>query len=102
MAESLNALPARVGVIEQKLDALSASAGARFAQVDKRFDEVDKRFDEVTQQLVEQREYTEFAYERLSTQMASGFSRLERKVDQVIDAQSRAARRRPARRSRKR
>lgn len=116
MAERSETLQGRVGQIEQKLDSLSmsvdkrfAEVDKRFAEVDKRFDEVDKRFDEVSQHFVEQREYTEFAYERLAKEMASGFSsmasrfsRLERKLDQAIDAQSRTAgRRRASRRSRK-
>ncbi len=46
--DSLDALPERVGLIEQKLDALSTSVDARFAQV-------DKRFDGNHQQLVEKR-----------------------------------------------
>ena len=74
--------------VEQKLDTLSAS-------VDQRFNVVDRRFDEVTASLVEQRQYTEFAFDRLAGEMRVGFKgvdtrldRLERKLDQFIDTQS--------------
>jgi hypothetical protein len=89
MAESPDALPERVDRIERKLDALSSS--------------VDRRFDEVSEHFVEQRQYTEFAFERLDQKMTvrfdrlegtmtARFERLERKLDQFIDGQSPAAR----------
>ncbi|CAN5770279.1 hypothetical protein BH24ACI5_BH24ACI5_13410 [soil metagenome] len=85
MADAMDGLVDRVDAIEQKLDGLTAS-------VDARFDAVDARFDEVTSALVEQRQYTEFAFERLRGEMVAGFAamttnfgRLERKLDQVID-----------------
>ena len=87
MTGNLEALPERVDRIEQKLDSLAIAVDERFEQVDKRFDSlersidkrfeqvdkrfdslersIDKRFDEVTQAIVEQRQYTEFAFERL-------------------------------------
>lgn len=122
MSANLDALPERVELIERKLDALSVSVDRRFEEVDKRFeqvdrrfDEVDKRFDEVSEHFVEQRQYTEFAFERLERRMVDGFDRLERmravdsgrlerlerKLDQFIDSQSRQPRR-PAGRSKKR
>ncbi len=77
--------PNRVNAIEHKLDALSGT-------VDARFDAVDARFDEVTSGLVEQRQYTEFAFDRLRGEMLAGFAamttnfgRLDRKLDQLID-----------------
>lgn len=85
MADAMDGLVDRVDAIEQKLDGLTAS-------VDARFDAVDARFDEVTSALVEQRQCTEFAFERLRGEMVAGFAamttnfgRLERKLDQVID-----------------
>ena len=83
--------------VEQKLDRLSAS-------VDQRFDAVDQRFDDVTAALAEQRQHTEFAFDRLASEMKVGFkgvegrfnrvdsrfNRLERKLDQFIDTQSKA------------
>jgi hypothetical protein len=84
MVDPLEALPVKVQAIEDKLDALGASVEARFEMV-------DARFDEVTFALVEQRQVTEFAFERLQNEMTTGFSnmtdyfgRLERKLDQVI------------------
>jgi hypothetical protein len=37
----------------------------RFDVVDRRFDVVDRRFDEVDAAIVEQRQYTEFAFGKL-------------------------------------
>jgi hypothetical protein len=98
--------------VGQKLDTLSASVDKRFdtlsLSVDERFDtlsaSVDERFDAVDVALIEQRQYTEFAFNRLADEMRNGFgavngrldgvdgrfNRLERKLDQFIDTQSRA------------
>ena len=104
------------GTVGQKLDTLSASVDRRFdtlsvsvdgrfdtlsVSVDERFDtlsvSVDERFDAVDVALIEQRQYTEFAFDRLADAMRNGFNgvdgrfnRLERKLDQFIDTQSRA------------
>jgi tetrahydromethanopterin S-methyltransferase subunit G len=131
MAEmtNLEGLPTRVEQIEQKLDALSDSIDERFAEVNQRFDAVDKRFDavdkrfdavderfeaidkrfdEVSEHFVEQREYTEFAFDKLRGEMLAGFTRLasliavntsglarlERKFDQFVDDEGRRPRRR--------
>ena len=81
--------------LERKVDALSANVDALSASVDQRFDEVAKGF-------VEQRQYTEFAFDRLTVEMRGGFNelrggfnelrggfqRFERKLDQFIDLQS--------------
>jgi hypothetical protein len=106
MVDPIEDLPAKLDTIEQKLDGLIvsteqrfASVDERFTSVDKRFNTVDKRFDavdaqfgEVTSALVEQRQYTEFAFERLRGEMGAGFAamttnfgRLERKLDQLVD-----------------
>ena len=65
--------------VVQRIAALSNSVDARFGDVDKRFDEVSEAF-------VEQRKYTEFAFEQLRTDMNGGFSRLDRKLDRILDA----------------
>jgi hypothetical protein len=74
--------------IGEKLTALSAN--------------VDKRFDEVSEAFVEQRKYTEFAFEQLrtelTTEMKSGFGRLDRKLDRVLETLTRTP---PARRRRR-
>jgi predicted nucleic acid-binding Zn-ribbon protein len=116
MAETQTDPVGRLEVVEHKLDRLSASVDERFNQVDerfkqvderfnqvderfnqvderlkqidKRFDQVDERFNGIEAALVEQRQYTEFAYERLDAKidgLATGFVRLERKMDQIID-----------------
>jgi len=95
MTDGLDNLPDRVQTVEQKVDALSTS--------------VDARFDQVDAAIAEQRQYTEFAYDRLNSKMDAGFARiderfgridgrfaqmdgrfarLERKLDQFIDTQS--------------
>jgi hypothetical protein len=56
--------------VEQKLDKLSAS-------VDQRFDAVDRQFDDVRAALAEQRQYTEFAFDRLASEMRAGFNGVE-------------------------
>src|SRR5262245_6434677 len=110
MAEmtDINGLPVRVERIEQKLDALSKSVDALSDSVDKRFADVDKRFDEVSEHFTEQRQYTEFAFDKLRGEMTEGFTRLERsiaantsglarlerKFDQFVDDEGRRPRRR--------
>ena len=87
--------------VEQKLDKLSASVDQRFEAVDRRFDAVDRQFDDVRAALAEQRQYTEFPFDRLGDRLGSEmrdgfkgvegrFNRLERKLDQFIDTQSKA------------
>lgn len=104
MAERVDKVQVRVLAVEQKVDALSGS--------------VDARFDAVDAALVEQRQYTEFAFDRLANEMRAGFSSvndrfnasetrfdsmdsrfdnmdsrfnsMERKLDQFIDTQSKA------------
>jgi predicted nuclease with TOPRIM domain len=65
--------------VEQKLDVLSAS-------VDKRFNAVDENFKAVTAALVEQREYTEFAFGRLEARldrMEAPLDRMEARFDRM-------------------
>jgi hypothetical protein len=99
MAERVDGLPGPLTSVETKLDLLAAT--------------MERRFDEVAEALVEQRRYTDFAYERLHTKtpqidgrlaeldarvvrldetvdsgferMDQRFSRLDRKLDQLID-----------------
>jgi predicted nucleic acid-binding Zn-ribbon protein len=98
-----NGMSERADRIEKKLDALSASVDARFEQVEKRFEQIDRRFNDVDRQFlevrdhfVEQRQYIEFACDRLSKRidnseqkLTEGLSRVERKLDQFIESQSR-------------
>ena len=67
MTNGADNLPERVQAIEQKLDALASS--------------VDRRFDQVDAAMVEQRAYTEFAYETLDSRMSTGFATLDRKTE---------------------
>lgn len=85
MVDPAAPLSESVNAVERTLDTLAVT-------VDARFEAVDARFDEVTAALVEQRQYTEFAFERLRGEMVAGFSamstnftRLEGKLDQLID-----------------
>ena len=59
----------------------------------------DKRFDEVSEAFVEQRRYTEFAFEQLRTDMTGGFGRLDRKLDRVLQTLTRSLSPRRRRRS---
>src|SRR5829696_7607209 len=65
MTDGLDSLPERVGRIEQKLDA------------------VDKRFDDVTAAFVEQRQYVEFAFDRLRDEMLARFDKVDGRFDNV-------------------
>lgn len=67
LSDRVQAAETRLRTVEEKLDLLSVS--------------VDRRFDAVDEALLEQRQYTEFAFSRLET----GFARMERKLDQFID-----------------
>jgi hypothetical protein len=100
--------------MEQRFDDFGALMDRRFDEfgtlMDRRFEEfgasVDRRFEDVAEAFAEQRRYTDFAYEQLngtivqlhgkvtlldeqmtglSATVNSGFSRLERKLDQLID-----------------
>jgi hypothetical protein len=85
MAGSFNDLPERALTVERKLDTLSAS--------------VDARFDAVDEALVEQRRYTEFAFQKTEfafqkldakmderfDRLEARFARFERKLDRFID-----------------
>jgi len=95
MSEEPNARE-RLATVDEKLDQLAHSVDERFKAIDARFDAVDVAF-------VEQRQYTEFAFEQVSTGLteirtemragfydtATRFDRFERKLDQFIDTQSR-------------
>jgi len=59
----------------------------------------DRRFGEVSEAFVEQRKYTEFAFEQLRTEMNGGFSRLDRKLDRVLTTLTRTLSPRRRRRS---
>ena len=96
MAPSDQNLTRRVDGLEIKLDDVSE-------KIDHLSDSVDRRFEQVDAAFVEQRQYTEFAFQRLEGTMGAGFLRLEatmdagfsrleghivrveRKVDQLID-----------------
>lgn len=67
MADRIDDLTGRVQTLEKKLDLLSAS--------------VDQRFDAVDEALLEQRQYSEFAFSRLEARMDAGDARLEAKMD---------------------
>jgi hypothetical protein len=69
MERGLDALPERVDTIERKLDSLSTA--------------VDQRFAEVSEQFAEQRQYTEFAFQRLQDEMRAGFAFVGRRLDQL-------------------
>ncbi|HEY3886414.1 MAG TPA: hypothetical protein VGL62_14475 [Vicinamibacterales bacterium] len=100
LGASVDARFAQVDARFGQVDARFAQVDARFAQVDARLATIDSRFDEVTEALVEQRRYTEFAFDTLRHEMmeamTAGFGRLDRKLDQILAIAPRppAARRR--------
>jgi hypothetical protein len=88
----VDALDMRVGSVEAKVDALEVKVDSVDGKVDSLAATMDRRFDEVAVALVEQRRYTDFAYEgldermsALETEVRSGFARMDRKLDQLID-----------------
>ncbi len=92
MSPSDQNLTRRVDGLEVKLDAVSEKIDRLSDSVDRRFEQVDRRFEHVDAAFVEQRQYTEFAFQRLEGTMDVRFGRLEghigrveRKVDQLID-----------------
>jgi hypothetical protein len=62
-------------------------------QIEQRLTRVENKVDALAESvdagLREQREYTEFAFGRLRSEMREGFGRIERKLDQFIDTQAR-------------
>jgi hypothetical protein len=92
VADRIDRLTERVTGVEDRLEVLAGSLAELSASVDRRFDDMDRG-------VLEQREYTEFAFERLRTEMNerfasvdkrfdaadSRFARLERKLDQYLD-----------------
>jgi hypothetical protein len=82
-------LTVRVQALEERVEALSISMHQRFDGVDAEFRRVHAAFDAVDAAFLEQRQYTEFAYERLDTKMDAGFARLDEKIallDEKVDA----------------
>ena len=71
--------------VPETLDTIAENVAALSQSVDERLAQVDARFDEVSEAIVEQRKYTEFAFEQLRTEMNGGFNRLDRKLDRVLD-----------------
>ncbi|HEU4938441.1 MAG TPA: hypothetical protein VFT39_18440 [Vicinamibacterales bacterium] len=78
------------GIAELRAEMIAGMAELR-AEMIARFERVDRRLDEsfaaITQQFVEQRAYTDFAYERLDRAdqtLSAGITRLERKLDRIL------------------
>lgn len=99
MADRMDSLTEDVQGIKGTLHDLSKKVDHLSVSVDERFNAVDRRFGDVDEAIREQREYTEFAFTRLESQiltkMDERFGRIDRKLDVVIDA--RPAWRRPKR-----
>jgi hypothetical protein len=75
--------------VSETLETIGEKVTALSESVDSRFAEIDKRFDEVSEAFVEQRQYTEFAFAELRTQMNDGFEKLDRKLDRVLSTLTR-------------
>lgn len=74
----VDALTQKVDDIGRKVDTLSATVDTRFADVDLRLADIDEHF-------VEQRQYTEFAFDALRAEMHAGFQRVDRRFDRIED-----------------
>jgi predicted nucleic acid-binding Zn-ribbon protein len=72
-----DAVDKRFDHVDKRLDHVDK----RLDHVDKRLDDVDKRFEEVSEHFVEQRKYTEFAFDKLRGEMQAGFRRIEGRLD---------------------
>jgi outer membrane murein-binding lipoprotein Lpp len=87
MADRIDHLTERVQVVEVKVDRLSSTVGQLSTRVDGLTTTVNDLSTAVAAGFVEQREYTEFSHARLEAKMDAGFARIDRKLDQLIDAQ---------------
>jgi len=78
--QDMERLNRKVDEIAEKLDTLSASVDQRFGEVDQRFNAVDERFDkalvDISEHFVEQRQYTELAFDTLRKEMREGFAEM--------------------------
>ena len=104
MADRIDHLTERVQVVEVKVDQLSSTVGQLSTRVDGLTTTVGHLTTTVNELstamaagFVEQREYTEFSHARLEAKMDAGFARVDRKLDQLIDAHR--SRRKPKRRN---
>ena len=78
------AVDRRFEAVDRRFDAVDR----RFNAVDQRFDAVDREFEAVAAAIVEQRQYTEFAFGQLQQELVvvkAGLGRVERKLDRLID-----------------
>ena len=94
MTDRIDHLTERVQVVEVKVDRLSSTVVQLTTSVDglsTRVDGLTTTVSELSTSMVagfvEQRQYTEFSYARLEAKMDAGFARVDRKLDQIIDAQ---------------
>src|SRR5258705_8925737 len=93
MADRIDHLTERVQVVEVKVDRLSSTVGQLSTRVDgltTTVGQLSTTVDELSTAMaagfVEQREYTEVSHARLEAKMDAGFARVDRKLDQLIDA----------------
>ena len=87
MTDRIDHLTERVQVVEVKVDRLSSSVAQLTTSVDGLTTTVNELSTAMVAGFIEQRQYTEFSHARLETKMDAGFARVDRKLDQLIDAQ---------------
>lgn len=99
LGTSVKSVESQVDRLETRVESVERTVDSLESKVDLLASTVDERFAEVAEAFVEQRRYTDFAFERLDasmtsldgrmatleTAMHSGFARLDRKLDQLID-----------------
>ena len=76
MADRIDNLTERVQVVEGKLEQLTVTVTELSATMERGFGAVDEAF-------LEQRHYTEFCFARLETKMDAGFERVDARFEQI-------------------
>ena len=79
------------GAEEEGMDVRLERIEARFSRVDQELNRMQQalagvaRATDVDRAFAEQRQYTEFAFSTLRSEMHAGFDRLERKIDWIVE-----------------
>jgi uncharacterized protein YoxC len=97
LSTRVDGLATTVGQLSTRVDGLTTTVGQLSTRVDGLTTTVNELSTAMAAGFLEQREYTEFSHARLEAKMDAGFARVDRKMDQLIDAQR--PRRKPKRRN---
>jgi len=86
LSTRVDRLSTTVGQLSTRVDGLSSTVGQLTTGVDGLTTTVSELSTAMVAGFIEQREYTEFSHARLEAKMDAGFARVDRKLDQLIDA----------------